>query len=129
MVRATGRVKGVKRRPSIVSRDFRHVSACKFPGPGGNVCAVEGFGVGENALDGIVEGPGAHAITSDVDAEGNPGGRTLGEGSVLGGRGIWRARARAFASADIASGLARLPDRSLPNSLPELDLERISSIE
>jgi hypothetical protein len=92
---------------------------CEFVETGGSACDAEGPGVNAKPQGKGVGGPAMHAVGAGGNAE-REGGDAVGKGSELGGAlggGTGervRARARAFAAADKASGLARVPDRPPP---------------
>ena len=95
---------------------------CKFPGAGGSACDADGPGVNAKPQGKGAEGPGVHVVGERVSTAGE-GRDAVRIGSVLGagtGERV-RARERVFATADKASGLARVPDRPPPGILNQAD--------
>ena len=111
------RAKAESHAPKGGSTQGAFPSPCEFPGTGGSECDVEEPGVNAKPQGKGAGWPGMHAVGARGNAAGEGGdavGRGSGLGGGTGGGGRVPARARAFASADKASGLARVPDRSPP---------------
>ena len=89
---------------------------CEFVETGGSACDAEGPGVNAKPQGKGVGVLAMHAVGATQKGRGGRGGeRERIGGRIGGGTGEHvRVRARAFAAADKASGLARVPDRPPP---------------